>query len=117
MGIDWSLFAIPKVQKLRVEESRDKRLTNQQLEAKARRAVRIRDGMRCSVPGCREKGEHLHHVVYRSKSRARKWDTSNLCFLCPAHHALEHAGKITISGNADEHLTITGDKKYLEFKL
>jgi hypothetical protein len=40
-----------------------------------------------------------------------------LCFLCPAHHALEHAGKITISGNADEHLTITGAKEYLEFKL
>jgi hypothetical protein len=55
--------------------------------------------------------------VYRSRSRTLRWATANLCFLCPAHHALEHAGKITISGNADEHLTITGAKEYLEFKL
>lgn len=116
MAIDWSLFAIPKGTP-RVESKRQKRLTGEQLEAAARKAVRARDGMRCSVPGCREKGEHLHHIVYRSRSKARMWDPSNLCYLCVAHHQLEHAGKIHISGNADEHLTITGDKAVLSFKL
>ena len=116
MGIDWSLFAIPKGE-LRVESKRRKRLDDQQLEDDARRAVRQRDGLRCSVPGCREKGEHLHHIVYRSRSKALRWATNNLCFLCVAHHALEHAGKISISGNADDELLVTGDKAYLEFKL
>jgi len=37
--------------------------------------------------------------------------------LCAAHHALLHAGLITITGDADEHLTITGDKRDLAFKL
>jgi hypothetical protein len=116
MGIDWDLFAIPKGTP-RVVTKRAKRLDDETQEREARAAVRQRDGMRCSVPGCREKGEHLHHIVYRSRSKALRWATSNLCFLCVAHHALEHAGKIHISGNADDELVVTGDKEYLEFKL
>jgi 5-methylcytosine-specific restriction endonuclease McrA len=116
MGIDYSALAHPKGT-LRVERKRQKRLTDDECERHARAAVRHRDGRRCAVPGCREHGSHLHHIVYRSRSRTLRWATANLCFLCPAHHALEHAGKITISGNADEHLTITGAKEYLEFKL
>lgn len=102
---------------LRAERKRRKRLDDDTLEAEARKAVRARDGSRCAVPGCREHGAHLHHIVYRSKSRALRWAIGNLCFLCVAHHQLEHAGKITLSGNADEELIVTGDKRYLEFKL
>jgi hypothetical protein len=116
MGIDWDLFAIPKGTP-RVVTKRAKRLQDDKDEYAARRAVRARDGYRCAVPGCRDRGDHLHHIVYRSRSRKLRWAPSNLVFLCPAHHALEHAGKITISGNADDELTITGDKAYLEFKL
>ncbi len=116
MGIDWSLFAIPKGP-LRVEEKRDKRLTEAQAERQCREAVRKRDKGKCVVPSCKEPAKHLHHVVYRSKSKRLKWATSNCCSLCVAHHALEHAGRITIAGNADEHLTITGDRKDLSFRL
>ena len=116
MGIDFSVLAHPKGP-LHVEDRRTKRLTAAELEDRARRIVRARDGQRCAVPGCRAHGAHLHHIVYRSQSRRLKWHTSNLCFLCVAHHQLEHGGKITITGNADEHLTITGDKKALSFKL
>jgi len=116
MGIDFTGFAFPKG-KLAVEAKREKRVTDDSLEDAARKAVRLRDGTRCSVPGCREAGAHLHHIVYRSRSKKLRWATSNLCFLCIAHHALEHAGRIHISGNADDELTITGDKKDLQFKL
>lgn len=116
MGIDYSQLAHPKGE-LRVERKRQKRLSDEEQERDARKRVRLRDGRRCAVPGCREPGAHLHHIVYRSRSRALRWATANLCFLCPAHHAMEHAGRITISGNADEHLTITGDVEALKFKL
>lgn len=119
MGIDYAGFGFPKAHKgeLRVEQKRDKRIQDESLEDAARKAVRKRDGLRCSVPGCREPGQHLHHIVRRSRSKALRWATSNLCYLCVAHHQLEHAGKIHISGNADEHLTIAGDKAALSFKL
>ena len=116
MGIDWSGFAHPKGA-LRVEVKREQRVKDESLEDKARKAVRKRDGARCSVPGCRESGVHLHHIVYRSKSKALKWASSNLCYLCVAHHALQHAGKISISGNADEELIMKGDRKWLAFRL
>jgi hypothetical protein len=32
-------------------------------------------------------------------------------------NAMVHAGRISISGNADEELIITGDRKDLAFKL
>ena len=116
MGIDWSQFQFAKGA-LRVEEKREKRLEDESLEDKARKAVRLRDGARCSVPGCREAGVHLHHIVYRSRSKKLRWATSNLCYLCVAHHRLEHAGRIHISGNADDELVITGAKADLKFKL
>lgn len=77
--------------------------------------MKKRDGGKCVVPGCKERSAHLHHILYRSKGG--KWRTENIASLCPCHHALVHAGRIQISGNADEHLTITGDKKDLAFKL
>lgn len=61
---------------------------------------------------------HLHHIVYRSRSKKLRWAVSNLCYLCVAHHDLEHAGKITIHPRtADEELIITGEKQYLAFRL
>lgn len=116
MGIDYGSLAFPKG-KLAVEAKREKRLTDESLEDAARKAVRLRDGARCTVPGCREAGVHLHHIVYRSRSKKLHWATSNLCFLCVAHHRLEHAGRIRVTGNADDELTITGEAKYLRFRL
>lgn len=117
MPIDYSGFAIPKVRPggLRVEEKRTKRLTLAEQERDCRAAVQKRDKSRCVVPGCKERSQHLHHILYRS--RGGKWRDSNICSLCPGHHALVHAGRIAISGDANDELIITGDKKDLAFKL
>jgi hypothetical protein len=83
------------------------------LDAKAERICRAfvkkRDKGRCIVPRCGQWGKHMHHIVYRSKSKGLRWATSNNCLLCLDHHRLEHAGEITIRGNADDGLVITGD--------
>lgn len=86
-------------------------------ERLCRALVKRRDHGKCIVPGCKETYAHLHHIVFRSQSKAKRWLTSNCCLLCTAHHQLLHAGLITITGNADEHLTIVGDKRDLAFKL
>ena len=100
---------------LRVEQKRKLRLTKAEQERECRAAVLKRDKGRCVVPGCKDKGVHKHHIVYRS--RGGKWDSRNVCSLCVSHHAFVHAGRITISGNADEHLTIRGKREDLAFRL
>jgi hypothetical protein len=118
VAIDYSVFAIPKNGgRLVVEEKRSKRLSHDDAERICREAVRKRDHGKCVIPGCKEAAAHQHHIVYRSRSRALKYAHGNRCSLCVAHHQLVHGGKITISGNADDHLTIEGDKALLKFKL
>lgn len=114
MPIDWSLFAISKGTPLAVEK-RDRRLDRATEERVCREAVKRRDKGRCVVPGCKDASDHLHHITYRSKGG--KWRTGNICSLCASHHAMVHAGKIDITGNADEELTIHGSRKDLSFKL
>jgi hypothetical protein len=91
------------------------------LDAKAERLcrafVRKRDNKRCIIPRCQKYGSHMHHIVYRSKSKGLRWATSNNCLLCVDHHRLEHAGEITIRGNADKQLVITGNVDALNIRL
>ena len=117
MAIDTSMLAFPKAAKLRVEVKREKRLDDASQEREARAFVKKREKGKCIIPGCKEAGPHLHHITPRSKSKAKRWQTSNLCLLCPGHHAMVHAGRIAISGDADVHLDIKGSKKDLAFKL
>lgn len=98
------------------------RKRQEKLDAKAerecRRRVQQRDKGRCVVPGCITRGVmHMHHIVYRSQSKRLRWATANNCLLCQAHHRLEHASTIQISGNADEELIIAGDVHALRFRL
>ncbi len=86
-------------------------------ERACREIVRKRDGGRCRIPNCNERGVEAHHIVYRSKSKARRWDPANLVSLCGDHHRLRHAGIIQIAGNADEEIIITGDVDRLRFRL
>lgn len=86
-------------------------------ERAAREIVRKRDGGKCRIPGCSERATELHHIVYRSKSKGARWLPANLVPLCTDHHRLEHAGTITISGNADEEIIVTGDVDRLRFRL
>ena len=82
-------------------------------ERKARLAVRKRDKGVCRVPTCGQKAQHLHHVVYRSKSRGLRWRTENLVSLCADCHALVHAGRMRISGNADRTLVMSWPEQRL----
>lgn len=112
--IDYSKLALPKgTPRVLDRIARKKDLAQQ--ERLARAAVKRRDKGRCVVPGCKEASRHLHHIVYRS--RGGKWQSQNLASLCVRHHQLVHAGLIQIAGNADDELIITGDKKYLAFRL
>ena len=118
LPIDYSVFAIPKTpkgQKPIAEAKREKRLDKAQQERTCREAVKRRDKGKCVVPGCKERSDHLHHIVYRS--RGGKWRSENIASLCASHHAMVHLGKIQIAGNADVHLDITGDVDALRFKL
>ena len=86
-------------------------------ERACREIVRKRDGGKCRIPGCIERATEAHHIVYRSKSKARRWDPANLVSLCREHHQLLHAGVIHISRNADEEIIVTGDTERLRFRL
>jgi hypothetical protein len=116
LGDYYQTCGIPKPEPRIVKKKRHQKLDAKD-ERAAREIVRRRDKGKCSIPGCKERAIHLHHIVYRSKSKRLRWDPRNLCSLCADHHALEHAGIITISGNADEELTITGDVDRLRFRL
>ena len=62
---------------------------------KVRRAVLIRDGHRCRVPGCRNRNwVHVHHV--KSRVFGGKPVEDNLVVLCDAHHRGLHAGYLGI---------------------
>jgi hypothetical protein len=61
----------------------------------------IRKGRQCAVPGCSHRGEHRHHIVYRSRGGGD--EPGNLIWLCTAHHLQGvHRGKIRISGKAGD---------------
>lgn len=99
----------------RIVKKKEKQLAAAAQERACRLAVKKRDQGRCRVPGCRESGLHLHHIIYRS--RGGKWTTANCCLLCAIHHQLLHNGLIEVRGNADEELIIEGERKWLAFTL
>ncbi len=108
--------AIPKPEPRIITKTRRAKMDAKD-ERAAREIVRKRDHGKCRIPGCTERAVHLHHIVYRSKSKRLRWDPRNLVSLCVEHHGLEHAGEITISGNADEEIIVTGDIEKLRFRL
>lgn len=63
-----------------------------------RRAVLARHKHRCAVPGCRNTAFlDLHHS--RPRAEGGDHDADFLIPLCPAHHRLEHDGKLVIRGS------------------
>src|SRR5262245_41558372 len=107
-------FAKPE---LRAVRKKIRAKLDAQDEREARKAIKARDGGRCRIPNCRERSHHLHHIVYRSKSKRLRWNTSNLVSLCADHHGLVHSGVLTIAGNADQEIIVTGDVNRLKFRL
>jgi len=115
MAIDYSIFKFAKGA-LRVEAKREKRLTEDQQERACRLEVWRLYGKHCIIPGCKEPVQQ-HHLIKRSQSKRLKYDPTNRRPVCQLHHELIHGGKITITVAPDGELLVTGDKKYLTFKL
>ncbi|HET6201252.1 MAG TPA: HNH endonuclease signature motif containing protein [Planctomycetota bacterium] len=60
---------------------------------KARRAVLLRDGHRCVVPGCTNRlWLEVHHLVPRAGGGSN--EAGNLATLCSRHHGLVHEGSL-----------------------
>lgn len=112
----YTTCAIPKPEPRCLTKKR-----RQKMDAKNERAcreiTRKRDKGRCRIPGCIERAQHWCHIQARSLSKARRFDTANTLWLCADHHRLQHAGDITISGNADEEIIVTGNIDLLKFRL
>jgi hypothetical protein len=65
-----------------------------------RRAVEVRDGCRCRVPGCRRRLWYdVHHV--RWHSRGGRHRLSNLILMCTWHHRLHHQGRLEIEPDGE----------------
>ena|SRR4026207_1209454 len=86
-------------------------------ERECRAFVKMRDKGKCRIPGCKEYGAELHHIVPRSQSKKRRWLSGNCLLLCTDHHRLRHAGVIQITGDANGEIVITGDVNRLRFRL
>lgn len=108
--------AIPKPEIRCVTKKRRDKLDAKD-ERACREIVRARDKGRCRIPNCNERAVHLHHIVYRSKSKRLRWNPANLVSLCVDHHRLEHAGEISISGDADSEIVVTGNLDKLRFRI
>ncbi len=68
-----------------------------------RRAVLIRDGMRCQAPGCRfEHNLELHHVDQHSHGGSN--DPCNLVTTCSTHHDLIHKDVLRVWRGEDGQL-------------
>ena len=72
-----------------------------------RREVRRRD-RHCRFPGCANVTFTDTHHIKRWKPDRGPTDLDNLCLLCVHHHHLVHQGDWTMSGNANEELTVVG---------
>ncbi len=71
----------------------------QDVPPRTQRFVRLRDGNRCCVPGCRAARHcQIHHIVPRADGGGH--DPSNLTLVCSLHHRALHDGLLTITGNA-----------------
>lgn len=69
------------------------------ISRRLRRALEHRDRC-CRVPGCgATRGLHAHHII--EWERGGVTELHNLVLVCPYHHRMHHAGRITIFGPAD----------------
>jgi hypothetical protein len=65
-----------------------------------RRAVEIRDGCRCRVPGCRRRLWYdVHHVHWHSRGGRHR--LTNLILMCTWHHRLHHQGRLAIEPDGE----------------
>ena len=76
------------------------------LYGKVCQLVDARDNPYCRVCGnTLHSGAHHHHIVFRSLGG--KHTTENVCLVCPECHKDLHDHKVTLTGNANEELSVT----------
>jgi len=77
---------------------------SRKIPAALRRAVRERDGYRCTFPGCNTRRTEAHHILYWSLGGPT--ELGNLLLLCSAHHHVVHAKGYIIT-RTGSHWTFT----------
>lgn len=61
--------------------------------------IPIRDGWRCTAPGCTARELEIHHIVYQSRGGTN--EPENLTSLCPFHHRMGERGLLAkVTGQA-----------------
>ena len=67
------------------------------------KAVLLRHGGLCAVPGCTREARHVHHIIFREDHGPDvPW---NCVALCWAHHRRGiHRGRLTLRGRGGEYL-------------
>jgi hypothetical protein len=71
----------------------------QDIPAKVRRFVELRDGNRCRIPGCRStRCIELHHIRHREDGGTH--DPENIVSICGGHHDAHHRDRMWIGGTA-----------------
>lgn len=83
--IDYSLFKFPKG-----NAAEKKKKTEDVSDANRKEIKRIFKG-RCGI--CQAKGEHIHHIIYRSEDKSKINDLGNMFLLCLECHDKVHANK------------------------
>jgi hypothetical protein len=73
--------------------------------AAIRRAAWLRDGGRCTYPGCTRPPAELHHIVWWSLGGHTSLDNS--AWLCAFHHWLVHEGRWALHRDPDGTLVFT----------
>jgi hypothetical protein len=71
----------------------------QDIPAKVRRFVELRDGNRCRIPGCRStRCIELHHIVHQEDGGTH--EPENIVSICGGHHGAHHRDRLWIGGTA-----------------
>ena len=85
MSIDYSNMMFPK-QSRNVKNKRKNDISNIN-----RRKIKELYNGKCVL--CGRKGEHIHHIRYKSEDRTKIDDLDNLIYLCIKCHNLVHSNK------------------------
>jgi hypothetical protein len=71
----------------------------QDIPAKVRRFVELRDGNRCRIPGCRStRCLELHHIEHREHGGGH--EPENIVSICGGHHDAHHRDRLWIGGTS-----------------
>lgn len=83
--IDYSLFKFPK------GNAMEKKKKKEDISPSNRKKIKKLFDRKCGL--CKCKGNHIHHIVYRSEDKSKIDDLENMFLLCLDCHDKVHANK------------------------